>query len=350
MRNGFGSWFLLLIVGIICSQGCGGGSNVLTIYTSVDQDYAMPIIDAFQEANPDLVVNTVTDTELTKTTGIFMRIRDERQNPQADVFWNSEIVRTIQLKDEGLLAPYRSPSANDIPEQFKDQDGYWTGFSGRVRVMIVNLELDPLKETQTNTPFIQLPLRGNNIMDLASPRMKGKTGIAQPQFGTTAGHMAAIYTTKGEMNFSSILTSLKNNDVQILPGNASVRDAVVNGTLAFGLTDSDDALAAINEKKPVRMEILDQHSQGTLFIPNTVALINDSPNPEAGKRFIDYLLTPEVEQKLAESRARQIPVRASVSRPADVPNLSEIKIMKVNYEEMARNIDATLGLVRAVFK
>jgi len=35
-------------------------------------------------------------------------------------------LRRLFFKEDGVLAPYRSPNANDIPPQYVDKDGYWT--------------------------------------------------------------------------------------------------------------------------------------------------------------------------------------------------------------------------------
>jgi len=51
---------------------------------------------------------------------------------------------------------------------------------------------------------------------------------------------------------------------------------------------------------------------GTLFIPNTVAVIKGCPNPAGAQRLVDYLLTAEVESKLAEAASKQIPLNPNV--------------------------------------
>lgn len=317
--------------------GCGQSANTITVYTSIDRDYGEPVIAAFKEKNPELQINAVYDSELTKTTGLYQRLLQEKHNPQCDVFWNNEIVRTLQLKKADILAPYSSPSASDIPPSFKDPEGFWTGFSARARVMIINTDLVPETETPASVPALN------------RPQYSGKVAMAKPEFGTTVAHMAALYTAMGENMLRFHLNLAVTNRIQILPGNASVRDAVVRGDAAYGLTDTDDVYAALDEGKPVRMAFLDQDTQGTLVIPNTVALIQKCPNPEGGKKLIDYLLSKEVEAQLAQSRARQIPVRADVPRPEGVPALSEIKAMNVDYEKVAENVEPCLELMRALF-
>ena len=75
-------------------------------------------------------VNAVYDTEETKSTGLANRLMAEKARPQADVFWSNEPVRTLVLKSRGVLAPYKSPSAQGIPPALVDPDGYLDGLFG----------------------------------------------------------------------------------------------------------------------------------------------------------------------------------------------------------------------------
>ena len=87
-------------------------------------------------------------------------------------------------------------------------------------------------------------------------------------------------------------------------------EAVSAGQLAFGMTDTDDAMVEVEQGMPVAIVYPDQAADGigTLFIPNTVMMIKGCPHPEAAKRLIDFLLSPAVEKSLAECPSAQIPL------------------------------------------
>ena len=94
--------------------------------------------------------------------------------------------------------------------------------------------------------------------------------------------------------------------MRLVGGNKKVAVAVGQGQYAIGLTDTDDAMAEIEAGKPVTLIFPDgdarvESSIGTLYIPNTAAIIKNCPNPEGARKLVDYLLSPEVEAKLAES-------------------------------------------------
>ncbi len=274
--------FLLLSLAACKAQA----APTVVVYTSVDQPYAEPIFEAFEQQT-GIRVLAIYDAEAAKTTGLVSRLSTERANPQADVFWSSEIAQTLWLQDQGLLAVYQSPMAEGIPAAFRDSQGYWSGLGYRTRVIIVNTtRVAPEDYPQT-------------LADLLDPKWgAGEVGLANPLFGTTATHAAALYASWGPQPALAFFQQLEAQGVRIVDGNSVVRDMVANGDLKLGLTDTDDAEAAIQAGKPVVMIFPDQQGEGTLAIPNTVALVAGGPNPTQAQALIDYLLSPEVEAQL----------------------------------------------------
>jgi len=110
---------------------CQRSSPEVVVYTSEDQVFSEPILKDF-EKRTGIKVRAVYDTEETKSTGVALRIVAERDRPQADVFWANEPLRPVMLQQQGLLEPYRSPNADDIPARYRDPDGYWTDVARRL--------------------------------------------------------------------------------------------------------------------------------------------------------------------------------------------------------------------------
>src|SRR3989338_8965180 len=155
------------LLAIVTFSGFTKTSNEVVVYVSHDQDYAQPILEAFEKAT-GIKVKAVFDTEASKTVGLTNRLIAEKNNPQADVFWNNEVVRTIQLKKEGVLAVYRPRNYEKLNPLYKDSEGYWTGFAARARVLIVNTDL----LDKTNRP--------GSLEDLTRPEFEGVVTIADP--------------------------------------------------------------------------------------------------------------------------------------------------------------------------
>ncbi len=290
----------ILIFGfLLVSCKSGQAEREVVIYTSVDQVFSEPILTKFEEET-GIHVLPVYDVEAAKTTGLVNRLIAEKDYPQADVFWSGEFAQTILLKEEGVLTSYLSPNRNDIPPQYMDPEGFWTGVAGRARVIIVNTDLVPMEKTP------------KSIYDLLESKWPAsQMGIAYPLFGTTSTHAAALYAFLGPENGKSFFENLRERGVQVVDGNSVVRDLVASGQLAFGLTDTDDACGAIANGAPVSIVFPDQEagSIGTLVIPNTLGLIAASPHPEEGKALIDYLLSKEVEEDMILSGWSHIALR-----------------------------------------
>ncbi len=323
MRNIINTLALLLLIAAV-SASCQRNKNEVVVYTSVDQVFSEPVLKIF-EKETGIKVKAVFDTEETKSTGVLNRLIAEKDNPQCDVFWSGDPVRANILKQKGITQPYISANAEGIKPVFKDPENNWTGFSARARVLIYNTD----------------SLKGNDIpisvFDLTNEKYKGKVAIANPLFGTTTFHIAALFSVLGDEKAKQFLENLKNNNVIIATSNGDVKKRVALGEALCGLTDTDDAFEAQKDGEHTGIVFLDQQGIGTLIMPNTVSLIKNSPNTENGKKLIDYLLSKQTEAKLAKSCA-QMPLHKNVEIPIEIPPLDDIKPMQIDYEATAEKL------------
>lgn len=321
MRNRF-IWAILIFFTLSCSNT----ENVVIVYTSVDQVFSEPILKDF-EKETGIKVKAVYDTEETKSTGVLNRLIAEKDNPQCDLFWSGDPIRTIVLKNKNITSAYESPVAKDINPIYKDSDHQWTGFSARARVLIYNKAL----MTETNAP--------KSVFDLVRPEYKGRFAIANPLFGTTTFQIAAIFSSLGDEKAKQFLDSLKQNQVVIATSNGDVKKRVVSGEVACGLTDTDDAFEALREGANIGIIFLDQQNGfGSLIMPNTICLIRNSPNRKNAQKLADFLLSRETEAKLAVSCA-QMPLHNGVEVPDNLLTLDNIIPMKTNYDETSRKLE-----------
>jgi iron(III) transport system substrate-binding protein len=160
-------------------------------------------------------------------------------------------------------------------------------------------------------------------------------------------HAAALFAKLGDDEAKKFFTDFAANGGTILSSNGEVRRRVAAGEFAIGLTDTDDYNVALLEGKPVSVVYPDIGGMGTVIVPNCAVLIVGGPNADYGKRFIDYLLTPAVEQALAECEAAQMPVRPGVSVPAHVVTLDQLKPMEINYADLGATLESlTKGFLK----
>ena len=325
-----------ICVGLVAALvGCGACRSVespekaartVTIYVSTDRVFSEPVLREY-ERRSGVKVDAVYDTEETKSTGLANRLLAEKPRPQADVFWSNEPVRTLILKSRDVLAPYKSPGAEGIPASLVDPDGYWTGFSARIRVIAYNTKLVKPEEAPAS------------VFDLADPKWRGQVAMADPRFGSTSFHVAALYAIAGDQKMDDFFRRLKENGVRIVDGNSVVRDLVARGDIKVGLTDSDDVNVALEDGQAIAMVLPDKNGLGVPVMPNMVSLIANAPHPDEARRLIDYLLSADVERQLAASEAVQIPLHAGVPGPKNIPAVATFKPMMLDYGKAASRVE-----------
>ncbi len=315
----------VLVMSLVILAGCARPHVV--VYCAHDREFSQEILDEFQKQS-GLEVRVRFDTEANKSVGLYEDLIREAGAPRCDVHWNNEILATLRLSERGLLQPYASPAAEPFPAAFKAADHTWTAFAARARVLIVNTDLVPDSE---------MP---KGLTDLLEVRWKGKTAMAKPMFGTTATHAACLFQAWGAEKARDFYRKLHANQVAIVPGNKQVAADVASGKYAIGMTDTDDAVAEIDAGRPVKMIFPDAEApadskRGVLFIPNTAAIVKGGPNLENAKKLVDFLLSAEVELRLARSKSRQIPLNPQVKADA-IPNIrrpAEVRTLPVNFAE-----------------
>ena len=216
----------LLAVGVGCSFE--ESRPEVVVYCALDREFSSAVLEKYGQET-GLQVLPKYDIESTKTVGLVSAIIAEQNRPRCDLFWNNEILHTLRLKKLGLLKTISVEEASKWPESFRDPQEKWYGFAARARVLLVNTQLVPESE------------RPNSVEDLLDPKWRGKVGIAKPLFGTTATHAAVLFATLGDEAAVKFFSDFKANG-KVLGGNKQVALAVSSGELAFGLTDTDDAI------------------------------------------------------------------------------------------------------------
>src|ERR1700685_384334 len=105
-----------------------GSQDALVVYCAHDSVFADAILKRFEEET-GIRISVKYDSEATKSLSLVNQLKAERDDPHCDVFWNNELLGTMDLADEGILEPYKGSGYERIPPQYKDDQGRWTGFA-----------------------------------------------------------------------------------------------------------------------------------------------------------------------------------------------------------------------------
>ncbi|MBL8850772.1 MAG: ABC transporter substrate-binding protein, partial [Planctomycetaceae bacterium] len=196
---------VLAVVGIVAWYAVSGPDDrTLVVYCAHDLEYSEPILKKF-EADTGIRVVIVGDTEATKSLGLVQQILREGPHSRCDVFWNNQVLGTVQLERADLLAPYQGPGYERIPKEFKHPDGLWTGFAGRMRVWIVNTDKMAATPEAIETA-------------LSAPDLTGMA-IAMPMFGTTLSHYSLLWARTGGEALKEQHHDLVLRGCQVVSGN-----------------------------------------------------------------------------------------------------------------------------------
>jgi len=314
------SKILLLFIIVIIFTSCSNSDkddNIVVVYVSVDQVFSSKILKQF-EYDTGITVKAVYDTESSKAVGLEKRLLAEKKSPLADVFWNSEFLRT-----ERLL------KANVLRKDNSKINKYLKKIGLRGRVLIVNTNL----VKSENYP--------NSLYDLIDHKYKGKVAMCSPYYGTASTHFAALYAKFGEKKFLDFIKALKKNNIALLSGNSVVKDAVGHGRYSIGLVDTDDALIGIKQGLPIKIIYYDQNKKGVFGIHQTISLIKGSPNYKNGQILQNYISTVKVEQQLIDMNAVQFPL-LKIDKEIEQP-----KLWTLSGEDIIKGLKPSIKIMRS---
>jgi len=265
----------------------------VVLYTSADGEVADPILSLFTKRT-GIRVDSVRDTEATKTTGLVRRVIDETPSPKAQVFWSNEAMAVARLEREGLLAPLADGNR-------------FARLASRARVLVYDT-----RAIGSQRPITVAP---TGLADLLRPEFKNRVGIARPQFGTTRAHISAVRFAIGEADFRRWCERLRDHGIRQYAGNSSVVQAVANAEIVVGLTDTDDVWAGKRNGWPIEMVFPRDAAivPAPILIPNTIAILKHASGDPAARSLFDFLDGEEVERLMVDSDLKHIPRRQPIA-------------------------------------
>lgn len=186
------------------------------------------------------------------------------------------------LKRENALAKFTAPAAAKFPAQFKDKDGILNAFRHTPISLLYNTEL---------VKPADLP---KGFDDLLDAKWQGKISIPDPSRHTsTAQFLWNLQKIKGDkwMDYVRALAKQKPFLVQSF---APLPQALIKGEAQIGISY---AQYTTQVKGPLSHVVFDK-----VFTDSTdLALGAKVASPNAGRLYIDFLCTPEIQKVIAES-------------------------------------------------
>jgi iron(III) transport system substrate-binding protein len=255
-------------------------------YTSLIQDQAVrPLAAAFEAKYPGVKVDIVAG----KTSDLLLRITDEIKAGalQADVHHGGGAAQAL-LRD-GQLAEYVPDAAKDYPADLKDPTGHWTAHVINFLVPAYNTDL--VKEEDAPKSY----------QDLLDPKWKGQIAwAASMSQGGPPGFIGTVLGVMGEEKGMDYLRQLSKQQIVNVPANQRVTlDQVIAGEYPIALcTFSHHSDISIGQGAPVKWVALEPAVTNTI---DPIFLMKGAPHPNAGKLFIDFVLSEDGQKSLAKA-------------------------------------------------
>ena len=333
--------FMIMCLALLMT-GCGGdnsankeadnknAANKLVIYTSMKESLIGGIVEGFKAQNPNIEV----DWQSAGAGKIMAKLEAERQSGHlmADIIWTSEVPDFYQMKNEGILEKYQPAGFNELLNPFDDYDGSFTAARLGTLGIVINTD-------KVTTP----PESWETIA--TDPLYKDSFGIADPALSGTAFMSIALLEKQFGWDY---IVKLRDNGATKSKGSGRVIDDTADGALNACLGVDYITAGKIDKGAPLKMV----YPKELLMVPSPVAIFKDADHKDNAKKFVDYLMTQEAQQKVAE--AGTVPVRRDVKMPErynlPAPEDALKNGIKVNYSEVLENKDEIVKKFSNLFK
>lgn len=301
---GMAGCLALAVAGVVAGCVPDDGS-VLVVYTPHGRELLEHFSSGFEAAYPGVRIEWLD----MGSQEVLDRLRSERANPQADVWWGAPAEIFSAGAEEGLLAPFEPSWLEAVPDDRRDPDARWVGTYLTPEVIAYNSAAVPREEA---------PSEWDDVLD---PRWRGQVLIREP---LASGTMRAI--------FASLIYRESNGSGDPAAGyewllrlDAQTREYVLNPTLLYQKLARQEGLITLWAMPDIEMLIATTDypidyvipSGGTPVVVDGIALVAGAPNPEPARAFIEYVGSEAALLEAARSFFR-IPARSDMD-PALFP-------------------------------
>ena len=314
--------FTLCAISIVLGTASSAfAQQKLYVYTSMKESMISEIKTSFAKKHPDIKL----DYQSAGAGKLMAKIAAERESGKilADVLWTSEIPDFYQLKSQGLLLPFIPTESKALLNPLPDYDGSFTA----VRLGTLGIAY--------NTRHIKEPPKTWD--DIKKPAFKGAFGIANPALSGTAYMSVAVLSKAFGWGY---FEALRGNGAKMGKGSGQVVDDTASGDLVASLAVDYITLDKIDKGATLALVFPPE----MLVIPSPIAIFKNSPNIEAAKKFVDFMLSKEGQTIVANEGT--LPVRADVTVPERFklpPAQDAIKrAMKIDYQQLMADKESNI--------
>ncbi len=318
---------LLLAIGLlaVCLFGCAKDDRTpLIVYSTHGIDMLEEFEKRFEAVEPGIDVQLLD----MGSQDVLGRIRAEKQNPQADIWWGAPSVIFSRGAAEGLLEPYRPTWADHVAPQYHDPNDLWYGTFKTPEVIIFNSQV----LTRETAP--------QDWDDLLDEKWRDKVIIRHP---LASGTMRTIFGAMIWRDFRQ--SGSPEKGFQWLRGlDANTKDYAADPNVMIMKLSRQEGLVSLwnltdallqNRINGYPVDYIVPKS-GTPVITDGIAIVKGAKRTEAEK-FYEFVNSVESLTLQAEKFFR-IPTRDDVTTLPDWLAGVEIPEMEIDWEEFGKQV------------
>lgn len=251
------------------------------------------------------------------------RLDAAKSKPEFDVYYGGPSDGHVAAFQAGLTEKYVSPGAAAIPDEYKSADGTWTGIY--VGALGFCSNKDALAKVNAPVPM--------SWADLVKPAYKRNVAMAHPS--TSGTSYVAVWTQMvlngmDEDKTFDYLSKLHQNILQYPKSGSAPGQMAGRGEVAVGVIFAHDCVKY--QKEGFDMLEVSFPSEGTGYEIGAVSLVKNGPNPENGKKFLDWTLTQEHQELGPAAGSFQVPTNPDAAITEDMVDLDSLNLIDYDSE------------------
>ncbi len=265
-----------LLAAFLVLAACGDGRTPLLVYSPHGREILQPVEERFEELNPDIDLRWLD----MGSQEVLDRIRSEKANPQADVWYGGPHTIFEQGVEAELLQPYRPAWADGLPDHAVHADDLYFAIYRATPVLVYNTDLVEREEAPSTWD------------DLLDPKWRGKVILREPPASGTMRTLFGMVLSQSvrdtgdtEVGFEW-LRAIDRQTKEYVPNPTLLFEKLARGEGLVSMWEITDILALADKGSPLGYKL---STTGTPFILDAVGIVHGAPHPEAAKRFLDWV-------------------------------------------------------------
>lgn len=297
---------LTISVFVVYLSSAAARAESLKIVTSLDPLEAREYIAAFEN-------ETGVKVQWIRLSAgeALARLKSESKNPTQDVWFGTPATELAAAKSAGLLVPHSSAAVKEIPEKWRDPEGYWTGIYFGAIAFISGKGVNPPK----------------TWADLLRPEYKGEIVVSYPYTAGTGyivlAGLAAMMGEDGAMDFYEKLDRQVRRYTK--SGGAPIIEVGL-GEASVGIVFEQDALRkGVSRGFPITVTL---PSDGIPYEIGGVGIIAGKISRES-KTFVDWIASPPAQGMMKKWFRTPIHPKASCDKNVTKPDNPKLAPMNM---------------------